>query len=165
MRLDDQPPSIAATIDAIDAALSMLPARMDGPQARLMLLAIALQESGCCTRCQADGGPARGLWQFERGGGCHGVLQHHASAAGAAELCDERGVGTSAADLWRALERDDVLAAGAARLLLYTDPSPLPAVGDVRGAWAYYLRNWRPGRPRPEHWPGHYAEARRALAI
>src|SRR6185312_10462500 len=48
-------------------ALATLPPEMDSSQARVMLLAIALQESGLRTREQ-DGGPARGLWQFERNG-------------------------------------------------------------------------------------------------
>ncbi len=34
-----------------------------------------------------------------------------------------------------------------ARLLLWTDAKPLPAIGDEQGAWDYYLRNWRPGKP------------------
>lgn len=158
-------PSITVAIRAIDIALATLPARMDSPPARVLLLAIALQESGCCTRCQADGGPARGLWQFELGGGCTGVLRHPATDRLAAEWCAERNCTPTPRALWSNLERDDALAAGTARLLLATDPRPLPAVDDVPGAWAYYLRNWRPGRPRPEHWAGHHAEARRALGL
>src|SRR3546814_6857126 len=50
-----------------------------------MLLAIGLQESRFLHRAQI-GGPARGYWQFERGG-VHGVLSHHASKAEAGKLC------------------------------------------------------------------------------
>jgi len=38
-----------------------------------------------------------------------------------------------------------VLAAGLARLLLWTDRPPLPALQDVEGGWQLYLRTWRPG--------------------
>lgn len=47
--------------------------------------------------------------------------------------------------VWQAIERDDVLACALARLLLYTDPSRLPDLGDEAGAWDLYLRTWRPG--------------------
>ena len=40
--------------------------------------------------------------------------------------------------------RGDVLAAGLARLLLWTDPSRLPRLGDADGAWQLYVRTWRP---------------------
>ena len=54
--------------------------------------------------------------------------------------------------IYAALEYDDVLAAGVARLLLWTDPKALPPVGDVDAAWALYLRTWRPGKPKPDSW-------------
>lgn len=143
--------------DAIRPALELLGLR-DTPEARVMLLAIGLQESRFEHRRQI-GGPARGFWQFERGGGVVGVLTHAASAQRAAALCAARGVDATPAAVYPALEQDDVLAAGFARLLLLTDPKPLPAVGDVDGAWAYYLRNWRPGKPHPKTWPALYARA------
>ncbi len=40
---------------------------------------------------------------------------------------------------------DDVLAAGLARLLLWSDSGRLSTVGDEQGAWNLYLRTWRPG--------------------
>ena len=46
-----------------------------------------------------------------------------------------------------------------ARLLLWTDPAPLPALGAAVRAWAYYRRNWRPGKPHPETWPEMYQNA------
>ena len=55
--------------------MQLLPAKMDSPQARAMLKAIALQESRFEHRKQI-GGPARGFWQFEQGGGVRGVLNH-----------------------------------------------------------------------------------------
>jgi len=123
-----------------------------------MVLAIALQESGLAARTQAEGGPARGLWQFERAG-VRGVLTHPSSASHARRLCAARACPASEYSVWIALAGDDLLACGFARLLLWTDPAPLPALGDADGAWACYERNWRPGRPRPEHWAANYAMA------
>ena len=40
---------------------------------------------------------------------------------------------------------DDRLDAAFARLLLWTEAPPLPAVGDVEGGFRYYLSAWRPG--------------------
>ena len=149
---------------AITPAMAMLPAAMDSAQARVMLLAIGLQESRLTARCQivngGGKGPARGLWQFERGGGCAGIVRHEASRFWTAEVCKARGVEFSAAGIWAALETDDILAAACARLLLFTDAKALPAIGDEQGAWALYAyRCWRPGKPHPETWPANYAAA------
>lgn len=125
-------------------ALLLLPAKMTSPQAEVMLLAIGLQESRFEHRRQI-GGPARGFWQFERGGGVAGVLRHPTSRAAALAVCRERGVEPESEQVFQSLERDDVLAAAFARLLLFTDPAPLPALGECAKAWDYYLRTWRPG--------------------
>ena len=52
-----------------------------------------------------------------------------------------------------------MLAAAAARLLLFTDPKRLPQLGDEAGAWALYLRVWRPGKPHKRTWPALYARS------
>lgn len=143
--------------DAILPALGLLGLK-DTTEARVMLLAIGLQESRFEYRRQI-GGPARGFWQFERGGGVVGVLTHSVSKQRASVLCAARGISATPSAVYDALEHDDVLAAGFARLLLLTDPNPLPGVGDVDGAWTYYLRNWRPGKPHPKTWPALYARA------
>lgn len=150
---------------AIDIALSMLPSKMDTIEARLMLNAIGLQESAFEHKFQVvqgkpgAKGPARGYWQFERGGGARGVARHPASRYWMHHLCTERGVEFSSPAIWKAIEEDTILAAGAARLLLFTDPKRLPAINDVNGAWALYERVWRPGKPHPDKWPANYAEA------
>lgn len=160
------------TETAINPALLMLPPKMDSAEARVMLLAIGLQESEFIHRYQivAGGrpgakGPARGFWQFERGsmasrGGMWGVFLHPASAALIRDVSISRGVAPQASNAWEAVETDDVLAAAAARLLLYTDALPLPKLGDEQGAWALYAkRAWRPGKPHPDKWPANYAQA------
>ncbi|WP_338615704.1 hypothetical protein [Achromobacter sp. E1] len=150
----------------IDPALALLPAGMDTPEARVMLLAIGLQESRFEHRRQLVGnpprptGPAKSFWQAEQGGGMvHGVRRHVATSAAAAHLYQARGVAARDAAIWDAIEHDDVLAAGLARLLLWSDPGRLPAVGDEQGAWNLYLRTWRPGKPHAQTWPALYARA------
>lgn len=144
-------------------AMELLPSRMDSDRARVMLLAIGLQESRLIHRRQI-GGPARGLWQFEKGGGVRGVLNHKASRSYALEVCEERGVQPTMDAVYVALERDDVLAACFARLLLWTDPPPLPPIPHAPAAWSLYLRTWRPGKPHRQTWDALYREAVLAVA-
>lgn len=154
----------------IAAALSLLPAKMESPQAEVMLLAITQQEDLAQRRRQWPTGPARGLFQFEPGtrqsrGGVWGIYLHEDSRDPLRALCAALGVEFSAAAIYARLQADDVLAAGCARLLLWTDPKPLPALGERDRAWALYLRTWRPGHPRPEEWPANYARALAAVQI
>lgn len=140
---------------AIVPALALLGKHMDTPEARVMLLAIGLQETRYETRYQLGDGPGRGYWQFEPGG-TYGVWQHHSSHEALRLLCHDRDVPFDPRGIYEALEHDDVLAAGVARLLLFTDSAPLPELGDQKGAWSLYARCWRPGHPRPERWNGNY---------
>lgn len=125
--------------------LALLPASWNTLEARVMLRTIQLQEDPKELRRQMGNGPARGAWQFEKGGGVAGVLKHPSVAVYAAQVCAARGVRPLADDVWSRLETDDALACAFARLLLRTDPFPLPAIGDVDAAWKLYLRTWRPG--------------------
>ncbi|MFY0477085.1 hypothetical protein [Achromobacter marplatensis] len=152
----------AITRTVIRPALALLPARMDAPEAHVMLLAIGLQESRFLHRRQI-GGPARGFWQFEQGGGVRGVLAHPASRDTAQQVCAACRVAPSAAAVYPVLETDDVLACAFARLLLWTDARRLPSVGDAAGAWSLYVRTWRPGKPHPRTWPALHAHA--AVAV
>lgn len=157
----------AAVRGAVNKALYLLPHQMHTPEARVMLYAIGLQESRFEHRRQLIKkggqllplGPAKGWFQFERGGGCKGVVEHPASRYWMHRVCEARAVAFNATAIWNAIEHDDVLAAAAARLLLFTDPKKLPALGDEAGAWNLYLRTWRPGKPHRATWPALYAEA------
>lgn len=155
----------------LNPGLALLPMSMDSQLARLMMLAIGLQESKFEHRFQvlndpSQKGPARGLWQFERGGGVKGVMTHHTTTGHAHRLCAERGVAWDAPAIWAKLEFDDLLACGFARLLLFSDPKPLPAVWDVDAAWELYAkRTWRPGKPHRETWDSYHLQARKALGI
>lgn len=152
---------------AVNKALYLLPHQMHTPEARVMIYAIGLQESRFEHRRQLIKkggqllplGPAKGFWQFERGGGCAGVATHQASRYWMHNVCQTRGVAFNATAIWNAIETDDVLAAAAARLLLFTDPKKLPPLGDEAGAWNLYMRTWRPGKPHRATWPELYAEA------
>lgn len=150
---------------AVSKAMGLLPGPMNSPEARVMLYAIGLQESRFTSRRQLVGdpprpvGPAKGYWQFERGGGCRGVVEHPASRYWMHRICAARNVPFTAAGVWDAVESDDVLAAAAARLLLFTDPRKLPEVGDAAGAWNLYIRTWRPGKPHRGTWDALYAQA------
>ncbi len=143
--------------EAINPALSLLPPRMTSDAAMVELLAIGLQESRFEYRRQIKG-PARGFWQFERGGGVRGVMRHSASRPHAYTLCNARGIPFDEATVYRSLEMDDVLAAGFARLLLFTDPNPIPE-NDPQAGWDYYVRNWRPGKPHRQTWDAFYVQA------
>lgn len=137
-------------------AMLLLPGRMDTPQAKALVLAIGFQESGYAHRKQV-GGPARGFWQFEEGGGLLGVLSHHASKALAEEAM--RALVVRPWECFDAIVHNDVLACAFARLLLWTHPPALPNRDQVDLAWNYYRATWRPGKPHPETWEGNYARA------
>jgi len=145
---------------AIDPALRLLPDRMTSRPAKVLVLAIALQESRLKYRVQI-GGPARGYWMFESGGGVAGVLRHHASKPHIESVCEALNYPPSVNVCYRAIEHNDVLAAAFARLLLWTLPQALPT--SAARSWDYYLEAWRPGRPHPEPWAALYAQAQAAV--
>lgn len=154
----------------LNPGLAHLPMAMDTPAARVMLLTIGQQESKFQARAQllngGGKGPARGFWQFERGGGVKGVMNNETTTGHAHRLCEDRGVPWDAQAIWERLETDDILACCFARLLLYADPKPLPLVGDAEGSWDLYAkRAWRPGKPHPDTWAGYHAQARAALGV
>ena len=157
--------------DVIDPALDRLVSYgiRVSDNARVMLLAIGLQESLLTHRFQisvrSDGsrfrGPARGLWQFESGGGVAGVMNHRSSTDTARLFATEFVGSHDNRAIWASLAYEDILAAIFARLLLWTDPLPLPApiAASEQFAWQYYIRNWRPGKPWPDKWPGNWQAA------
>ena len=147
----------------IRPAFSLLPSPLRSASAEVEVLAIMGQESNLAHREQV-GGPAHGLAQFEKAGGVRGVLKHRASAGYARTLCEHFGVPVTEAAVYWALVENDELAAGFARLLLWTDPLRLPVISDEQGAWDCYVRNWRPGKPHRDRWGEHYAAAVRAVA-
>jgi hypothetical protein len=142
------------SIEIINAGLAMLPLKMTSREAVVMLLAIGKQESDFEHLAQiirgAPIGPARSYWQFEVGG-LTAVMSHKASRETCLGLCEAEGIRPVPRDVWEVFNlppetgSGQALPAAFARLLLWTDPRPLPAIGDADGAFKYYLRNWRPG--------------------
>lgn len=150
---------------AIVPALARL--NMDSVPARRLLLAIALQESALKHRRQlsSDGtesGPAASFWQFEKNGGCKGVLTHRATAPAMRRICEDFNVEPTLLGLWEAMRYQDIVAASAARLLLFTLPSALPET--AADGWEQYLSAWRPGKPRAGTWAGNWSAADQAVA-
>lgn len=133
----------------------------DTPAARVMLLTIGQQESRFLYRAQVPSKIARGFWQFEKGGGVKGVLTHMSSASEMTRVLDL--IHVTRDDVYQAIEYHDALAAVCARLLLYTDPHPLPAVSNAEGAWQLYSRVWRPGKPHRETWDVYHTKARQVV--
>lgn len=138
----------------------------DSPQSRRFLVAIALQESKINHRRQltasgAENGPAASFWQFEKGGGCAGLFRHHATEDKIVRICSIFNIEANAASLWEAMRFNDIVAAAAARLLIYTLPDKLP-LNSVDG-WAQYLDAWRPGKPHESTWAAHWVSAGRVV--
>lgn len=149
--------------EAIEYALTrILAPNMNTIRARVMMLTIQKQEDPEERRYQVvrrvagtlpenivgpktAKGPARGLWQFEQGGGVRGVLRHEKTEGIANAICTHFNIHPSPTAVWSALEGSDVLAACFARLLLWTDRGNLPTHGEPEKAFELYLRVWRPG--------------------
>lgn len=155
----------------LNPGLALLPLSMDTRKARAWLLTIGLQESRFEHRYQVLNdpklkGPARGFWQFERGGGVKGVMTHPKTAGILHNICADRGMAFDAMSVWQALETDDVLACVCARLLLFSDPYPLPEIGAYDAGWELYAeRTWRPGKPHRSTWNDYHDQARAALEL
>lgn len=164
--------------ECVNPGLALLPPRLDTLPARVWLTTIAQQESGLAHRWQivdandhSKKGPARSLLQFELGtrkskGGVWGVFLHVASKGLLQMVCDNRGVAFEPEAIWRAMESDDALAVAVGRLLMLTDPYPLPEPLDAAGGWDMYAyRLWRPGKPHPETWAQYHAATLQALGF
>ena len=167
----------------ITPMFELLGKNYDSVEARQMLLTIGLQESRFTSRRQlinkiVDGkkmlvpeGPAIGFWQFELGnetskGGVWGVLNHYRVGPIAKQFCRQLGIAADPKTVWRAMEVNDILACGFARLLLLADAKALPKIGSVEDAWECYAeRTWRPGQPHRATWDGFYSQARKELGV
>ena len=141
-------------VRAIEPGLALVPGYMVSDAARVLLMAIAGQESGLSARAQVDGS-ALGYWQFEQSGLADVRMRAPSvmeSVCSTLDIPDSTGI-------WAALQWNDALACVVARLCLWLDPAPLPVIGDASGAWDYYVRNWRPGKPGTDRWASAYTTA------
>lgn len=137
---------IVPGLDWLDETTGILQNRQ---AARQFLLAAAIQETNLQFRAQMlhgtnnGAGPARGWWQFEQG--TIGLLMRHVVTGPRLKLlCDAAWVRFEADDIWRAIEGHDFLAVSVARLLLLSDPHPIPT-SEVAAWTCYSDRLWRPG--------------------
>jgi hypothetical protein len=137
----------------IEPGLTLLPGYMVSDAARVMLLSIAGQESNWEKRAQVNG-PAKGYWQFEPAG-VEAVLKQTATIAYG--LLETSNVPVT--DAFAAIQYNDPLACAFARLLLWFDSSPLPAIGSASEAFEYYVGCWKPGKPDKTRWGPAYSTA------
>lgn len=147
-------------VHTLPAAFQLLPLALDTPEARAFVLAIGLQESEFRDRVQRPykigwrPGPARGFWQFERGGGaCTGLLALERTRPLVERVCEVLHYDVDPQALWEGAQHNDVLACALARLLVFSLPHRLPTRDERELAWEQYLEAWKPGRPHPEKWP------------
>jgi hypothetical protein len=138
--------------------------KFDTPNARIQLLAIGMQESKFMDRVQQGGGPAHSFWQ-EEPNGVKSVLNHELVGPMMVDICQKLGVNSDWRTVYKEVIMNDVLACAVARLILYADGNPLPKVGAVDDAWQCYLRNWKPGRPRPDSWARNYKIAQEHVDV
>lgn len=147
----------------VPAALSLLPKRLDTPEARAMLIAIGLQESAFLARRQMTSkpgyAPARGFWQFEVAGGTAAVLVDDRTRVFCEVALRQLRYPPAAVACWEAFEHNDILACLFARLFLLTSPLANPGPDDAEIGWHIYESTWRPGAPRPNDWPANFARA------
>lgn len=140
----------------------------DSPDARRFMLAIALQESSLRYRRQvlaggAQTGPAASWYQFEKGGGCTGVLTHRAVADRMKKICADYNIDPTPQGLWEGMRFNDVVASAAARLLIYTLPKSLPTTS--QDGWEQYISGWRPGKPHYSAWEANWRTASMVVGV
>jgi len=129
---------------------------MDSPEAKAMMIAIAMQESRWDERRQI-GGTAHGFFQFEKGtsqtrGGVTGVLMHKAAGPLIKSVLDRLDYDYAPETSYEAIVHNDVLAFTYARCLLWTIPQALPKRGQAHEGWNQYIAAWRPGNPYVLTW-------------
>lgn len=149
-------PALASAAAAVDEP------RLAHPGAALLLVAIAIQESDLRYVSQHPRGPARSFWQIEPLTG--GRLARKAIMALGGRWPGLLTLHGLDGPLEPVLVGSPLAACVLARLLLWCDPQPLPALGDEQAGWSTYLRVWRPGKPHPDRWPAAYNEAMQAAA-
>lgn len=141
---------------------SAIPSIRASVEEQVMLCAIPGQESGWQNVQQADGGIARGFYQQQQND-LGDILANPATDAKAVIVCLKLGISPTAMSVYTALLGNTKLQIAFARLNLWSDPKPLPKVGDLDEAYACYLRVWRPGAPSAARWADVYPAALAAV--
>jgi hypothetical protein len=141
-----------------DGITTILGAQFWTPESAIQLYATGLQESRFEVTHQI-GGPAHSWFQIEKGGAAINVLTHRATRELALKACAARHVKPTIDHVFAALEHDQIFASCFARLEYWTNPNPLPLIGQVNSAWDYYIATWRPGHPHRKTWDAFYWRA------
>ena len=128
----------------------------DDPRARALLLAIAGVESAWTARWQEPRAYARSFWMVQQN--CvNDLLAHPSSGPVLRQFAAEMEIPIGGA--FEALAWHDAWAYACARCLLWTDPHPLPEIGDTASSMAAYENIWRPGKFSAERWTARFTEA------
>ena len=131
----------------------------DQPEARVLEMAFAGQESLWGNVQQGGGGPGRGYFQFEPPT-CGLVLKNSISQAMATKICQSIGIPPVQSAVYANLLTNPVkIAVPFARLDTFCDPRPLPPLNNPQAGWETYIKEWRPGKPHPELWGNIYQAA------
>ena len=146
----------------VPAAYKLLPEKMESKAATCLMLATMLQESRGLYRKQIQG-PAVSYFQFEKNGGILGVLEHPITRPIIQGVLRTLNYDFSPITSYEALVHNDILATCYARLFYWTNPAPLPSIDDVNGMLNYYIKTWRPGRPRVDTFPLLYSQAKEVV--
>ena len=150
-----------AVMPALRILSGFMPPSVNTPVAARFITAIAIQESRLKARRQMADGPARSFLQFESVG-VDDALSHPRSRREASKLCEILCYRLTADEpknialIMAAIEHNDVLAAGFARLNLWNSNHVMPATED--DGWRIYLDQWRPGKPDRQRWVTSWAD-------
>jgi hypothetical protein len=148
---------------------------MGPPEVLVQLLATALHE-GDGLKARVQYGPkgssilkrfGHSMWMFEGGekAALAGLFASPATGPALRKACEWLGVEHDHQHVWWCMVGNDKLAAICGRLLLLTDPHPVPMLDDVDESYATYLRCWRPGKPPgPDKWRRVHQRALDAVA-
>ena len=128
----------------------------DDARARVLLNAMAGQETGWQNIPQLGDGPGRGPWQLGEDT-CDDLFRNPTSSLLMRKICQALNI--PPVDAYSHLLAQPRLSVALSRLDLLCNLHALPNVGAQAAAWAYYVDTWRPGDPRPTHWPACYQAA------
>jgi len=96
-------------------------------------------------------------------GGVRGVMTHRSTSSIARDLLMRLSIPVTVEAAHAALEFNDLLAVGFARLNLLWLPGTLPGPDDSAEGWRQYIEAWRPGKPHVGTWSKWYSTAWEAL--
>lgn len=150
------PETFAKVVMAPAWKILQMPAAIDTLESRVQMIATAGQESGWSDRKQDPSGIARGFWQCEIEA-IASVQAGKRTGPFLKTVCDLLDIPADTATIYEAIAWNDALAYAVGRGIYLQDPLPLPGIGSALASWECYLRNWRPGKPRPDAWDRFYA--------